>query len=88
MISESLITNTEYNTKMNKNISILSDIESILPEDLSYAITINTSNEDLPLKNNKLNSISNNVSNNNYFILKLNILILFASIIILCILFI
>ena len=88
MISESLINNTEYNTKMNKNISILSDIESILPEDLSYAITINTSNEDLPLKNNKLNSISNNVSNNNYFILKLNILILFASIIILCILFI
>ena len=88
MISESLITNTEYNTKMNKNISILSDIESILPEDLSYVITINTSNEDLPLKNNKLNNISNNVLNNNYFILKLNILILVASIIILCILFI
>jgi len=84
MSSESLITNIEYNTKMDKNISILSDTESVLPEDLSYAITINTSNEDLPLTNNK----SNNVLNNNYLVLKLNLLILFASIIILCIIFI
>jgi hypothetical protein len=67
MSTESLITNLEYNTKMDKNISILSDTESILPEDLSYDININTSNEQV--------TVSNNKSNKFWVVLKINVLI-------------
>jgi hypothetical protein len=72
MSTESLITNIEYNTKMdtNINLSLNSNEGTILPEDLSYAITINTSND-----------IS---SSNSYLILKINILICMCIIIILC----
>ena len=81
MSTESLISNLEYNTKMNKNInlSVNSTDGTIIPEDLSYAITINTPNEELP--------IPNRLSNNKYLILKLNLLIFFSSVIILCILY-
>ena len=40
MSTESLITNIEYNVKMDRNISILSNQSTIPPEDLSYAINI------------------------------------------------
>jgi nitrogen regulatory protein PII-like uncharacterized protein len=83
MSTESLITNTEYNTKMDKNISILSDTESVLPEDLSYAITINTPNEEVEISN----KIPNRLSNNKYLILKINILIVVGSVIFLYILY-
>lgn len=67
MSTESLINNIDYNTKMDKNISILSDTESVLPEDLSYAITINMPNEERPLPNNRRNNFC--------LILKINVLI-------------
>jgi hypothetical protein len=70
MSTESLITNIEYNTKMDSTLSLNSNEGTILPEDLSYAITINTSND-----------IS---SNNSYLILKINILICMCIILILC----
>ena len=84
MSSESLITNLEYNTKMDKNInlSVNSTEGTIIPEDLSYAINI------IDTQPNEEVHIPNRFSNNNYLVLKLNILILFASIIILCIIFI
>jgi hypothetical protein len=84
MSTESLITNLEYNTKMDKNInlSVNSTEGTIIPEDLSYAINI------IDTQPNEEVHISNRFSNNNYLVLKLNILILFASIIILCIIFI
>lgn len=70
MSTESLITNIEYNTKMDSTLSLNSNEGTILPEDLSYAITINTSND-----------IS---SSNSYLILKINILICMCIILILC----
>jgi hypothetical protein len=84
MSTESLITNLEYNTKMDKNInlSVNSTDGTIIPEDLSYAINI------IDTQPNEEVRIPNRFSNNNYLVLKLNILILFASIIILCIIFI
>jgi len=82
MSTESLITNLEYNTKIDKNIniSVNSTEGTIIPEDLSYAITINTPNEEV--------HIPNRLSNNKYLILKINLLIFCSSIIILCILYI
>ena len=89
MSTESLISNLEYNTKMDKNInlSVNSTDGTIIPEDLSYAITVNTLNEELHIPNEELR-IPKRLSNNKYLILKLNLLILFSSIIILCILYI
>jgi hypothetical protein len=89
MSTESLISNLEYNTKMDKNInlSVNSTDGTILPEDLSYVITINTPNKELHTPNEEVH-IPNRFSNNNYLVLKLNTLILIASIIILCIIFI
>jgi hypothetical protein len=40
MSTDSLINNIDYNTKMDENISILSNDGTILPEDLSYSINI------------------------------------------------
>lgn len=40
MRSESLIANFEYNPKMDRNISVLSNQSTEPPEDLSYAINI------------------------------------------------
>jgi hypothetical protein len=55
MSTDSLIANIDYNTRMDRNInlSLNSNEGTIIPEDLSYAITINTSNEKLQLSNNK-----------------------------------
>jgi hypothetical protein len=68
MSTESLINNIDYNTKMDKNVSILSDTESVLPEDLSYAITINMPNQEIPVPNNR--------TVNACLVLKINILII------------
>jgi hypothetical protein len=80
MSTDSLIANIDYNTRMDRNInlSLNSNEGTIIPEDLSYAITINTSNEKLQLSNNKY-------YNKKYLII--NILILLSTIIILCILY-
>ena len=71
MSSESLISNIIYNVKMDRDISILSDTESILPEDLSYDLsydtTVNTSKEQV--------TVSNNKSNKFWVALKINLLI-------------
>lgn len=40
MSTDSLINNIDYNTKMDENISIVSNDGTILPEDLSYSINI------------------------------------------------
>jgi hypothetical protein len=71
MSTESLITNIEYNVKMDRNISILSNQSTIPPEDLSYAINITDAEIYIPnpevyisdikeKRNDKCNFINNN----------------------------
>lgn len=83
MSTESLINNIDYNVKMDQNISILSSEGTILPEDLSYAIIINNSNEEIPTSNDRLNT----TPKSNYLVLKLNILIISSITVLLCILY-
>jgi hypothetical protein len=80
MSTDSLIANIEYDTKMDRNInfSLNSNEGTIIPEDLSYAITINKSNEELHQ--------SRNICKNKYLLI-INMLIFLSSIIILCILY-
>jgi hypothetical protein len=89
MSTESLINNVDYSTKMDRNINLsLNSTEgTIIPEDLSYVITINTPNEELHTSNDMSIIIPNRLSNNKYLILKINLLIFFSSVIILCILY-
>jgi len=91
MSTESLINNIEYNieydieynVKMDQNISILSNEGTIPPEDLSYIININNSNEEI----SKSNDIPKNTPKCNYLVLKLNILFISSITILLCILY-
>ena len=81
MSTDSLIANIDYNTKMDSNISLSlnSNEGTISPEDLSYAIIVNTSNEKIP--------VTNNIRKNSCLIIKLNILIISSIIILFCILY-
>jgi len=81
MSTESLINNIDYNLNMGSNtsLSLNSNEGTIPPEDLSYAIVINTSNEKIP--------VTNNIRKNSCLILKLNILIISSIIILFCILY-
>ena len=60
MSTESLINNIYYNTKMDQNISILSNDGTILPEDLSYSINIIDNQQNyLKLQDDKIKLIEN-----------------------------
>ena len=85
MSTDSLIANIDYPIKMDSNISLSlnSNEGTIPPEDLSYFVTINTSNEELQVSNNKY--YYNKYYNKKYLII--NIIILFSTIIILCFLY-
>ena len=87
MSKESLINNIEYdieyNVKMDQNISILSNEGTIPPEDLSYIININNSNEEI----SKSNDIPQNTPKCNYLALKLYIIIISSITVLLCILY-
>jgi|694.fasta_scaffold92170_5 hypothetical protein len=83
MSTDSLIVNSDYNVKMDSNniLSLNSNEGTILPEDLSYAIIIN-SNEEISTSNDRLNTTASNC-----LILKLTVLIISSIIILLCIIF-
>ena len=85
MSTESLINNIDYNFKMDRNIdlSLNSNEGTILPEDLSYAIIINNSTEEISTSNDRLNT----TPKSNYLVLKLNILIISSVTVLLCILY-
>lgn len=83
MSTESLINNIDYNVKMDKNISILSDTTSMLPEDLSYAINVT----DIPVSFPEVKENRQDNQSKLFLVIKINVLIFVTSVILLCIIY-
>lgn len=89
MSTESLINNIDYNTKMDQNISILSNDGTILPEDLSYSINIiDNGQNSLKLQDNKIKLLENELLRiKKILIIKFIVVLIIFSVGLLCILY-
>lgn len=74
MSSDSLITNIEYNVNIDRNIRILSNQNTIVPEELSYVINITNAEIYVPNAEVYISDIREEQSNNFYILTIVKIL--------------
>ena len=88
MSTDSLINNIDYNTKMDENISILSNDGTILPEDLSYSINIIENQQNSLKLQDEIKLLENKLLRMKYLlIIKIIFFVIIFCVGLLCILF-
>ena len=88
MSTDSLINNIDYNTKMDENISIVSNDDTILPEDLSYSINIIENQQNSSKLQDEIKLLENKLLRMKYLlIIKIIFFVIIFCVGLLCILF-
>lgn len=88
MSTDSLINNIVYNTKMDENISIVSNDDTILPEDLSYSINIIENQQNSSKLQDEIKLLENKLLRMKYLlIIKIIFFVIIFCVGLLCILF-